>query len=114
MKTIIVLGAAALAFVLAGCTGYTGPKRGIAGTVTGPFGVGFAGVNTTVRDDEKAMGYRRSAKGAIEEMYATWTDGDKNATGMAAHFEAMASLFEKWTLLCAVAKDAEPCGGASP
>ncbi len=102
---ILMLGAAALA--LAGCAGYEGPSRGIVGSIDTPW-IDFNGVSTTARTDETPMGYRKN-NGSIEEMYGTWTDGQRRATGIPAHLEAEASRFEKLMLLCAVAPNAPPC-----
>ncbi len=105
MKLILILIAAAI--VLAGCAGYTGPSRGVVGVIDTPF-IDFNGVSTTARTDETPMGYRKSID-STEEMYGTWTDGQKRATGMPAHYEAEASRFEKLMLLCAVAPRSPPC-----
>ncbi len=106
MRKILMLCAAALA----GCSaagGYAGPSRGIVGTIDTPW-IDFNGVSTTSRTGEKPMGYRKS-DGSIEEMYGTWTDGQRRATGIPAHLMAEAYRFEKLMLLCAVSKAPE-CG----
>ena len=106
MRLILMLGALALA--LGGCAGYTGPSRGVVGSITAPW-VDFNGISTTSRADEKPMGYRKENDGAVEEMYGTWTDGQRRATGIPAHLMAEASRFEKLMLLCAVVPNAPPC-----
>ena len=106
MRLILMLGV--IAFTFAGCAGYTGPSRGVVGTIDTPW-VDFNGVSTTARDDESPMGYRKGNDGSVEEMFGTWTDGQKRATGIPAHLMAEAYRFEKLMLLCAVAKAPE-CG----
>ncbi len=97
-----------IAVALAGCTGYTGPSRGVVGVVKMPMGFGFEGVSTTATNDETPMGYRKG-DGTVEEMYGTYTDGQRRATGIPAHIMAEAYRFEKWALLCAVAPKAPVC-----
>ncbi len=107
MRMILMLGAAALALVLAGCVGYEGPSRGVVGVIDAPW-INFNGISTTSQTGESPMGYRKN-NGSIEEMYGTWTDGQRRATGIPAHLMAEAYRFEKLMLLCAVSKAPE-CG----
>ena len=106
MRLTLMLVAAAL--VLAGCVGYEGPSRGIVGSFDTPW-IDLNVVSTTSRTGESPMGYRKENDGAVEEMYGTWTDGQRRATGIPAHLMAEAYRFEKLMMLCAVS-NAPECG----
>jgi len=105
MKWISIVAALAL---LTGCVGYQGPSRGVVGDVNWR---GFSGISTTARTGETPMGYREGADGSRQEMYGTFTDGPKRSTGIPAHIMAEAYLYEKKMMFCALAKNAEECGG---
>ncbi len=102
-KWIPIVGAVVM---VAGCAGYQGPSRGVVGEFDWK---GFSGVSTTALSNETPMGYREGADGSREEMYGTYTDGQRRATGIPAHIMAEAYRFEKWALLCAVAPKAPVC-----
>jgi len=102
----ILLGAAAL-LLLTACAGYNGPSRGLTGSIDTPLAT-FSGISTTARDGEKPMGYRKG-KDTVEEMYGTWTDGQRSATGIPAHNESMASQYTALTMLCLAAPKISVC-----
>ncbi len=102
MRTILMLGAAALA--LAGCAadgGFVGTPHGMSGTVN-TIWADVNGVPTIVPDGARPMGYRN---GVEEDIYTTYSDGFGTiATGRAAYVLGLARL-------CAQAPNIDLCGG---
>jgi hypothetical protein len=117
MKTVLMLGAAALA--LAGCTLSSGAKfsseHGYC--VQGQFDDGrFAGAGcpTIVPDGFSAMGSKKhNPDGTVdEEMFSTIVGSDgSSATGNAADIVAETGRLEQMLLLCAVAPTSNACLG---
>ncbi len=104
----------AAALALAGCSasgGFVGSPHGMCGSIQYDDLTADA-CPTIVPEGGKEMGYRKNAAGDIENMYSTYSDGSVRATGPAADILAEAVRFEKRMLFCAVAPDAQDCGGA--